>query len=104
VIGDVADWAFRATDNVGAPDGAVTLAVVLAVRPAGAPEPIANPGVIPATAVKATVPAAPGIAISVVFDEPGLAVTDGVGPAVLPPAQPAMAATAKNIPTEMNRR
>jgi hypothetical protein len=40
----------------------------------------------------------------VVFDEPGLAVTDGVGPAVLPPAQPAMAATAKNIPTEMNRR
>jgi hypothetical protein len=94
----------RATDSVGAPDGAVTLVVVLAVNPAGAPEPIANPGVMPATAVNATLPGVPGIATSVAVDEPGLAVADGTGPAVLPPAQPAMAATAKNIPMEMNRR
>lgn len=104
MIGEVADWVLRATDNAGAPDGAVTLAVVLAVRPDGAPEPIENPGVIPATAVNATVPPAAGIATSVVFDEPGVAVTDGAGPAVLPPEQPAMAATAKNNPTEINRR
>jgi hypothetical protein len=104
VIGEVADDVLRATDSAGAPEGAMTLAVAVAVRPAGAPEPIANPGVIPATTDSATVPGALGIAINVLVDEPGLAVADGAGPGVLPPAQPAMTATAKNIPTEMNRR
>ena len=82
----------------------MTLVVVLAVRPFGAPEPTANPGVYPATAVSATFPGVLGIATSVVIEEPGLAVTDGAGPGVLPPAQPAIAAMAKTIPTDKHRR
>ena len=104
VMPSVVDCVLRATASGGAPAGALTLVDVVAVRPAGAPDPIANPGVIPETAVSATFPGVLGIATSVVFDEPGLAVADGTGPGVLPPAQPAMAATAKNIPIEMNRR
>ena len=94
-------------DSAGAFAGAVTLAAALIVSPAGAPELMPKPAVIPATAARATVPAVLGIAISEVFDEPGLAALEactlGDEP-VLPPVQPATIVPARNTPTKTKRR
>ena len=104
----VAAAALRTTDDgAGAFAGAMTLSVALIVKPAGAPDPMPNAGVTPATAGSDDVPAVPGIATNVVTDEPGLAVAVGcalgIGP-VLPPAQPATIVTARNIATGTSRR